>query len=156
WNRNTGQWKNMSAQLNQEKRLITIRGLLFFDKKHLFVTTENKGFYKIDITKPSYETIRYKTVFYDTCCLFTIGMEKMNDSMMLIGTLSLCLSKFNTNTNQFSITEGPLRKNDSILFNTTYQVIQEHAGRFWAASYYYRLAEYIPATNTSIPIPKEP
>lgn len=156
WNRKSGEWKNMSAQLNQEKRFIMIRGLLFFDQKHLYATTENKGFYKIDITKPSYETIRYKTEYMDTCCLFTIGMEKMNDSMMLIGTLSMGLSKFNTRTNQFSITEGPLKKNDSIFFNTTYQVIKDHTGRFWVASYYYRLSEYFPANNTTVPIPREP
>jgi hypothetical protein len=146
----------MSAQLKQEKRLIYIRGLLFFDQKTLYATTENRGFYKIDISKPAYETIRYKTVNQDTCCLFTIGMEKMNDSMMLIGTLSFGLSKFNTRSNQFSITEGPLKKYDSIFFNTTYQILKDHSGRFWTANYYYRLAEYFPGSNLSVPIPREP
>ncbi|MBC7933790.1 MAG: histidine kinase [Rhizobacter sp.] len=156
WKRSTGEWKNMSASLNQEKRLIYIRGLLFFDKNTLYATTENRGFYKIDITKTAYETIRYKTIYQDTCCLFTIGMQKMNDSMMLIGTLSLGLTKFNTRTNQFSLTEGPLKKNDSILFNTTYQVMKDHSGRFWTANYYFRLAEYFPASNLSVPVPREP
>jgi len=156
WNRKTNEWQNLSARLNQAKRLITIRGLLFFDKNTLYATTENKGFYKIDITKPAYRTIPYKTQYADTCCLFTIGMQKMNDSMLLIGTLSMGLSKFNTRTNQFSVTEGPLVKNDSILFNTTYQVIKDHSGRFWTANNYYRLAEYMPATNRAVAISKEP
>ncbi|RYY70703.1 MAG: hypothetical protein EOO13_05705 [Chitinophagaceae bacterium] len=156
WNRNKKEWKNMSAQLGKAERLVTIRGLLFFDKKTLFATTEGKGFYKIDISKPAYRTIDYHTKFRDTCCLFTIGMQKMDDSTMLIGTLSLGLSKFNVNRDQYIPTEGPLTLNDSILFNTTYQVIKDHSGRFWAASYYFRLAEYFPATNTAIPIPQEP
>lgn len=156
WNRKTNQWKNMSAQLNQAERFVTIRGLLFFDKNTLYATTENKGFYKINIARTSYETIRYKTKYSDTCCLFTIGMQKMNDSMMLIGTLSFGLTKFNVRTNQFQLTEGPLNKNDSILFNTTYQVIKDHGGRFWAATTYFRLCEYFPATNTAVPVPREP
>lgn len=156
WNRKTNEWKNLSARLNQEKRFVSIRGLFFFDKNTLFATTENRGFYKINTSQASYETIRYKTEYADTCCLFTIGMEKMNDSMMLIGTLSYGLTKFNVRTNQYSLTEGPLNKTDSILFNTAYQVIKDHSGRFWIASYYYRLAEYFPATNTVVPISREP
>lgn len=156
WDRKTGKWDNMSARLQQAKRFIAIRGLLFFDKNTLYATTENRGFYKINIARTSYETIRYKTIYADTCCLFTIGMLKMNDSMMLIGTLSYGLSKFNVRTNQFSLTEGPLNKNDSILFNTTYQVIKDHTGRFWTASYYYRLAEYLPASNLVVPVARDP
>ncbi len=156
WNRQTKQWKNLSAQLNQEKRFVAIRGLLFFDEHTLYATTENKGFYKIDISKLSYETIGYKTKYADTCCLFTIGMQKMDDSIMLIGTLSLGLTKFNTHTNKFILTEGPLNKSDSILFNSTYQVIKDRSGRFWTANNYYRLAEYLPAKNLAIPVLREP
>ncbi|RYY48244.1 MAG: hypothetical protein EOO06_10675 [Chitinophagaceae bacterium] len=156
WNRVKDEWKNMSAQLGQAQRFVTIRGLLFFDKNTLYATTENKGFYKINIANTSYSTIRYKTIYSDTCCLFTIGMQKMDDSTMLIGTLSVGLTKFNVRTNQFTLTEGPLKRNDSILFNTTYQILKTHSGRFFTANYYFRVAEYFPRTNTAVPVPKDP
>ncbi len=156
WYRKTNKWENLSASFNLAQRFTFIRGLLFFNEQTLYATTENKGFYKINILKKTLDTIPYKTEFSDTCCLYMIGMQKMNDSLLLIGTLSFGITKFNVFTNQFSTIQGPLRKSDSIQFNTTYQIIKDHTGRFWSASYYFRLAEYFPDKNIAVPINKDP
>ncbi|MEP7319972.1 MAG: two-component regulator propeller domain-containing protein, partial [Panacibacter sp.] len=152
----TKQWENLSVFYKLKNRFTSIRGLLMFDENTLFATTENRGFYKINLAKKTLDSIYYKTEVSDTCCIFLTGMEKLNKEELLVGMLSFGMNKFNVTTNQFSTIKGPLYRSDSIKYNSVSQIIKDHQGRFWAASTYYRVAEYLPGQNLTVAIDKDP
>jgi ligand-binding sensor domain-containing protein len=156
WNRKNRTWKNLSAAYHLPQRLVLIKGLLFLNKDILFASTEKKSFYKINIATGKLDTFGFKIGNVEECCLSMYGMEKLNDNEILVGTLSFGLIKFNIQKGTFSWPRGELQKKKNILFNTVTQIRKDHVGRFWVASSYFRLAEYLPGSDSVTTIRQAP
>lgn len=154
WSRKKGTWENLSIVFKVPKRLTLIKGLLFLNEHELFASTEKKSFYRLNITTHALDTFGFKVGNIEDCCLSMFGMEKLNNEEILVGTLSYGLIKFNTRTKLFSWPKGVLQKQGNILFNTVTQIRKDHVGRFWVASNYFRLAEYLPAADSIVTMPE--
>jgi ligand-binding sensor domain-containing protein len=156
WSRKKGTWENLSIAFKVPKRLKLIKGLLFINEHDLFASTEKKSFYKLNITTRTLDTFGFKVGNIDEPRLSMFGMEKLNSEEILVGTLSFGLIKFSTRTKLFSWPKGVLQKQSNILFNTVTQIKKDHAGRFWVASNYFRLAEYLPVIDSVVSMPEYP
>ncbi|MBC7901903.1 MAG: histidine kinase [Gemmatimonadaceae bacterium] len=152
-----GGWENLGQTYLVENRLKNIRRLKFFNRDLLYVTTNgNLPFFELNIGTNKVDSIYYKTQYDDTCCLNMFGLEKLNESEMLAGFLSIGIARFNVQTKKYSIVPGVLGRKDSLLYNTVYDLLKDHNGRVWIASFYFRLAEYLPAEKRVVSFEKSP
>jgi ligand-binding sensor domain-containing protein len=153
----TGKWENLGRKYDIDTRLQQIRKLKFFNKDLLYVTTNgNLPFFEIDITRDKVDSIAYKTVYDDTCCLNMFGIEKLNDEELMAGFLSIGIAKLNVKTKKYNIVPGALGRNDSIRYNTVYDILKDHNGRVWIGSFYFPLSEYLPSENRVRTFEKDP
>src|SRR5690606_485875 len=90
------------------------------------------------------------------CCLNLYDIEKLNDEEVLAGFLSYGIVKINIKQKTFSTVPGVLSKTDSILYNSVYDIHRDSRGRVWLASFYFRLAEYLPDQNRVITFEEDP
>jgi len=151
------QWENLSQQYKVETRLQSIRKLKFFNNDLLFVTTNNSlPFFKINIASNLLDSIYYKTASADTCCPNMFGVEKLNEEEIITGYLSHGIARVNVNTKKHTLVPGVLGKNDSVRYNTVYDILKDHNGRIWIASYYHRLAEFLPYENKIVTFESDP
>lgn len=150
-------WENISELVGQGERMRYIRRLKFLNNESLYaITTGNLPFFAINIHSNKVDSIQYKTSFADTCCLNMFAIEKINDHELLTGFLSAGIARLDTRNKQYTVVPGVLGKSDSILYNSAYDILKDHAGRIWIASYYYRLAEYLPSENRIVTFEKDP
>jgi ligand-binding sensor domain-containing protein len=157
FNHQQKKWENITQLVGQEERMRNIRRLKFLNNERLYaITTGNLPFFEINIRTNKVDSIHYKTPFADTCCLNMFAIEKINDHELLTGFLSAGIARLDTRTKQYTIVPGVLGKSDSILYNSAYDILKDHTGRIWIASYYYRLAEYLPAENRIVTFEKDP
>lgn len=154
--------QDISAQYAPEFRIGRAKGLLLSDAGILYVSTEKMGFYRLhpDTKKAEQFTFSRLKVSADTF-LHTNRILQLDDSTLLLGTLSIGVLKFNTRSGQFSWPEkaGPLRHNPGILYNTVREFTRDHSNRVWVASHYFGLAEYYPRNDsiaTAAPQPYTP
>lgn len=157
FDRRQKKWESISEQSGQSTRMRNIRRLKFFNNEQLYaITTGNLPFFEINIRTGKIDSIHYKTEIADTCCLNMFGIEKINDRELLTGFLSAGIAVLDTRTKQYRTVPGVLGKSDSILYNSAYDILKDHSGRIWIASYYYRLAEYLPKENRIVTFEKDP
>jgi ligand-binding sensor domain-containing protein len=152
----SGKWENLSRHFKNEMRLRYVRKLKFFKPGLLYAATSNNmPFFEIDLNGNKIDSIYYKTQYADTCCLNMFGLEKLNDEELMVGLLSYGVAKFNTRTRQYSTVGGALGGSDSILYNSVYDILRDHKGRTWVASYYFRLGEYLAGENAIHTVDKD-
>jgi ligand-binding sensor domain-containing protein len=150
-------WESIGERYNVSNRLKQVRRLKFLNNDLLFATTNgNLPFFEIDITRNKVDSIYYKTEYDDTCCLNMFGMEQLNDEELAAGFLSIGIARLNVRTKKYSIVPGVLGRNDSILYNTVYDILKDHNGRIWIGSYYFGLTEYLPRENKVLSFEKQP
>lgn len=155
--RYNNKWENLGASFGLQHRMRAIRALRFLNSRLLYVANnENLPFYEIDIAANRVDSIPYKTAFGDTCCLIMYGLEKLNDSTLLTGFLSWGIAKLNVRTRKYELVPGALSRNDSIRYNSVYDIARDHRGRVWLATQYFGMAEYQPDANKVITWNKDP
>ncbi len=147
-------WQDLNAGFQPAGVIRRVRRLKFFSDDLLFCSTSgNIPMFKIDLKKNTYDSLIDKN---DTLPPNTYGLEKLNDQEMLGGLLSNGFSRFNVNTKFFRGGAGGLRRSDSVRYNTVYDILKDSRGRVWMASYYYRLAEYLPEIDSVVTFDSDP
>lgn len=147
-------WINLNAIFTPKVNLRRIRRLKFFSDELLYCATSGN----IPIFEINIKTNRCDSLVspLDTLPPNMYGLEKINDTEMAGGLLSHGFLRFNPATRKFSSGAGGLEETDSLRYNTVYDILKDSRGRIWMASYYFRLAEYLPAENKIITFDKDP
>jgi hypothetical protein len=127
---------------------------LFTDDVLYATTSGNIPLFRINLKQKKYDSIII--TYQDKRCPNMYGIEKLNDGELLGGTLSHGAVKVNNETKSSGPIPGVLGESDSIRYNTVYDILKDSRGRIWLASFYYRLAEYLPSENRIITIEKDP
>jgi len=150
--------QNLSALCGLEEQLIYISDIHVYNKTDIFVSTQKKGFYRINTRDFSYTVYGFDHKGVVDCCFYMFGIEQLNEEYLLVGTLSIGLIKFHIPSGTFSWPEKPgkLTKIDDVLFNTVSSSIKDSKGRVWVASYYFGLAQYFPDSDSIYIFPSEP
>ncbi|MEJ7625381.1 MAG: two-component regulator propeller domain-containing protein [Ferruginibacter sp.] len=150
---NENKWQNVNSIMPAGSRLRFVRRLKFFSSDILYATTYgNIPLFKINLTDKTYDSI---DVLKDTLAPNMYGIEKISNDEMMGGLLSNGIVCINTNNKEIRTVPGVLTKNDSIKYNTVYDILKDSRGRIWIASFYFRLAEYLPKTNEIITFQKD-
>ncbi len=148
-------WESVNNILSQPGRLRRIRRLKFFTDDLLYASTSgNIPLFEINIKTKSIDSILINV--NDTCCPNTYGIEKINNNLLMVGLLSHGIVNVNTKTKENFKIPGVLSENDSIRYNTVYDILKDSRGRIWMASFYFRLAEYLPTENRTVTFEKDP
>ena len=152
----TAGYRNISKQVNQAVRMRNIRRMRFLPNNMLYmVTNGNLPFFALNTKTGAVDSIHYKTEFADTCCLNMFGLETLNDHELLTGFLSYGIARLDASNKKYLTVPGELGKNPNILYNSVYDILRDHQGRVWVASYYYRLAQYLPGVNRIVTYEKD-
>lgn len=147
-------WQNLNAGFKPAGKLRRVRRLKFFSDDILFCSTSgNIPIFKINVKNNTYDSIIDRR---DTIPPNMYGLEKLNENEMLGGLLSNGFSRFNVNTGSFQGGAGVLGKSDSIRYNSVYDILKDSRGRVWMASFYFRVAEYLPELDTVLTFDSDP
>lgn len=152
WKRAENTWINLSEQYCNAGDIALVKGLLLHnDERTLLVSTAKKGFYKVDLSTQTIQTLHFKLGVFDECCLYTNKLLPLNDSLVLCGSLSLGMLKLNLNTNTFSwpVKGGALNGNAHMMYNTVPEIVKDRSGHFWIASHYHGLCRYFPDQDST-------
>ncbi len=154
YDKTTALLSNISAQYAPKFNIARVKGLSLFDANTLYVSTEKMGFFKLNLKEKQGQQFTFKMDVPLDSFLHTNELLRLDDSTLLLGTLSVGVIKFNTRTHLFSwpAKPGALYRNPAILYNTVRKCTRDHNNRIWVASHYFGLAEYFPGQD-SIAIP---
>ncbi len=145
YNSKANKWENLNALPKITGTLRRIRRLKFFNDELLVASTGgNIPMFLVNVQTNTHDSV---IIDIDGKAPNMYGIEKLNESEILCGTLSHGAIKFNFKTRQSIAVTGALSISDSIRYNTVYDILKDSRGRVWMASFYFRLAEYLPAQN---------
>jgi ligand-binding sensor domain-containing protein/anti-sigma regulatory factor (Ser/Thr protein kinase) len=145
-----GRWVENYGKIHGYPSMSIVAGLRFRPDHHLWVTTLNRGFYRIDIRNDSVKQIIYKTEFGEGPELSMHEVEIVDERNLLIGIHSYGLALLDTGSLKFSTVPGFLGKSDSIRYNAVMSIYRDHKNRYWIGTVYHGLVQYIPHTNQLI------
>ncbi len=150
-NRKTNRWIVIKNELKSSWDILYVRDLHFVKSNEFYVTTEKKGFYRVDLKFKQVEPIIYEDSNYG--CLSDIlmyDMEPINEDELLISFLSPGVKLFNKKTQKFRVIPGPLSDSKDVFWNTVPKIYKDHQGRIWISSIHFGLCEYIVRRDTII------
>jgi ligand-binding sensor domain-containing protein/putative methionine-R-sulfoxide reductase with GAF domain/anti-sigma regulatory factor (Ser/Thr protein kinase) len=122
---------------------------IFIDKtQHCWVSTDNAGFKEFDMEKMKYINTWFpeKNIANSISSKNCQGIEELNDSTLLIGTIHGGLNFFNKRTKTFL----HLTTADGLPSNTIYAIKKDTAGYIWFTTDY-GLYKFNPTNNKFIP-----
>ena len=133
-------WDNLN-QIGAPANIRRVSRLKFFSDNLLLATTSgNNPLFIYDLEKKKADSIVVSYGEWENPNLY--GLEKINDSIIIAGSLSHGILKLNLHQKTTQFIPGILRQNPYILYNSVYDVLKDSRGRIWLASNYFRLAEY--------------
>lgn len=148
-------WESLNKLMQPEGKMRRVRRLEFFSDDVLFgATSGNLPLYRVQLGKRTYDSISIR--YIETCCPNMYGIEKINEREIMGGTLSYGVVKIDAQTKAYTPIAGVLGESDSIRYNSVYDILKDSRGRIWLASFYYHLAEYLPASNTIVTFKEDP
>ena len=144
----TGKWERLN-NLGEKANIRRVRRLKFFSDNILLASTQgNNPFFIYDLEHLKSDSIEITLPEGKNPNMFAI--EKINEEEVIAGSLSHGIFKINIKSKTYTSVQGLLQKNSSILYNSVYDVLKDSRGRVWLASYYFRLAEYLPSKDSVI------
>ena len=146
--KNKNSWEDLNSSVSG-KLLRQVKKLRFFNDDILLASTYgNIPFFihHLNSGKTDSIVIKYAQGFNPN--MYSIA--KINDSEVIAGLLSYGIVKINIKNKNHTNVPGVLKKNVNILYNAVYDILKDSRGRFWLASDYFQLAEYLPAHDSVI------
>ncbi|MEO6819943.1 MAG: two-component regulator propeller domain-containing protein [Ginsengibacter sp.] len=146
--KSTNKWEDLNSPVSGNN-LKKVKKLQFFSEDILMASTyDNNPFYIHDLNTHKTDSI---IITYATGINpHMYKVEKINDSEVIAGLLSYGIVKINIKNKTYKDVPGVLRKNEEILYNSVFDLLKDKRGRYWLASYYFQLGEYLPGKDTVI------
>lgn len=150
FNSSLNAWSSITAAFKRPNELIAVRGLYFKDKNTLFVTTEKRGFYELDLIHFNCKMIIYED--HEACYwdVLMYDMEPLGKDELLISFLSLGVRSYNMRTGAIRRIPGAFYDSKAVRWNTVPKIYKDKQDRIWIASVHFGLCEYIVDKDTII------
>lgn len=147
YNPASGKWDNLKDRPGSGS-LRKVRSLTFFSKHLLLASTyDNIPFFMCDISTGITDSISMP-VKGSPLSPHMFKVIKLSDTEILAGLLSFGTVKVDIVKKTYDYLPGLLRKNKDILYNAVYDILRDSRGRIWLATNYFKIAEYMPETDT--------